>query len=904
MRKWKKFMAAALALSMTVPSCMPQTLWAAEFSAEESMNTIPEDFGDGKSNENEDANTYENMNAASLDENLTDRVDSEDEELSAKPEFGTGETEITDGENKKAMTADKGPEVSDSLDLAETGRASEGYVMQLYSSKELKRTYVIPFTDAEKAKAPAALTRSGYIFKEWNTKANGKGTSYKPGDSIKKLLEESGVAIQNKNVETAQIPGVSKEHSDEILAENGNENVIENEELSEAQDGTDSLAVTIADTDQYSQTNIEINTETETNTEANTETDTDTEAGSETYSQTDAKSDMPQEAASEDVPVAEASMENENSIVTLYAIWEKAASYEITYKVNGGKNNSRNPKTYTALDKVTLKTPTRSGYHFAGWYLDSKFKKKISVIEKGSKGAITLYAKWIPHVNPSSNAATLNSVRGEKAKTIAATVTIPKYVKSYDEYYYLVYVNSNTGKVRKEAAKVKKPEASNQKITFKLDISKHPEYAQGRFAVAVKKSKSAWSVISGKSYVSSPEKLAANQTAYFVPKTKKGIQTAYINEVTETKSKTAFFNIFVSDVMSSYGREAYTYNGKTYYFNGMYGFRNFVRECNRKGVQVTAQISLNKSSDTQDLITGNSPYAETAYYGWNTDKTDSRQKMEAMFAYLGEIFGSNDCYVSNWILGNEINSASHYYYVGNVSFDKYISMYSEAFRCLYNAVRSSRGSSKVFICLDNCWNQKNIFTVCYTSKSTLDSFAAKVSGLQKGINWNLAYHAYSQPLTESQFWSSINAPLLTNDGNTATFITMHNIQALTNYVKNKFGSGTRVILSEQGFSSSFGGQANQAASMALAYYKAACNPMIDAFIIRSYQDEAHEVAQGLALGLKDTNGKKKTIYNVFRYMDSSSSLKYAGKVLNSQVGNWKSQVPGYTAKRVYNMYRN
>lgn len=45
--------------------------------------------------------------------------------------------------------------------------------------------------------------------------------------------------------------------------------------------------------------------------------------------------------------------------------------------------------------------------------------------------------------------------------------------------------------------------------------------------------------------------------------------------------------------------------------------------------------------------------------------------------------------------------------------------------------------------------------------------------------------------------------------------------------------------------------------------------MIDAFIIRSYKDEAHEVAQGLAMGLKDANGKKKTAYNVFKNMDSS-----------------------------------
>lgn len=47
---------------------------------------------------------------------------------------------------------------------------------------------------------------------------------------------------------------------------------------------------------------------------------------------------------SEEVPAAEASTENENPTVNLYAIWEKATSYKITYKLNGGKNNSKNPR--------------------------------------------------------------------------------------------------------------------------------------------------------------------------------------------------------------------------------------------------------------------------------------------------------------------------------------------------------------------------------------------------------------------------------------------------------------------------------------------------------------------------------------------------------------------------------
>ena len=576
----------------------------------------------------------------------------------------------------------------------------------------------------------------------------------------------------------------------------------------------------------------------------------------------------------------------------------------MVYRINKGKNNTANPKTYTSEDEIKFKKPTRSGYHFVGWYTDSKYKNQISVIEKGSEGSLTLYAKWTKEISPSAKAASLDYVKGTKANTITVSATVSNYVKSSDGYYYLVYVDSNSGKVKKTVGKVKKPEKAKGKITFKLNISGHPEYAQGKFAIGIKKSKSAYSVISPKSYVSNPEKLSTNTAAYFVPGTKKGIQATDINELTDTKSKTVFFNLYISDLMrKDSGVETYKYNGKTYHFNGLYGYVYLVQQCNAKGIQVTAQISIDRNASTQRFITGNSPYAETAYYGWNTDNSTTRQTMEAMFAYLGEKFGKNNCYISNWILGNEVNSASGYYYVGNVSFSKFISMYSEAFGCLYNAVKSSRGSSKVFICLDNCWNQKNAFTICYSARSTLESFAAKISDMQKDVNWNLAYHAYNQPLSDSQFWSGANASMFTSDANTTTFITMRNIQTLTDYVKNRFGSNTRIILSEQGFSSTYGGQANQAAAIALAYYKAACNPMIDAFIIRSYKDEAHEVAQGLAMGLKDANGKKKTAYNVFKNMDSSNSLKYTEKVLKSQVGNWKSLVPGYSTGKISSMYR-
>lgn len=828
MKRWKKFIAMGLAVSMIVPSCIPQTLWASEFSAG-SVESAADVFEDGAEYET----GSESGNKISDENNSGD-------------EFGTGELK------------DQEPEQSETEDSVNAGQSAEGYNILLYSDGKLEKTYVIPYADADTAKVPEALKeKTGYIFKEWNTKEDGTGETYKPGDSIKKLLEIADMAKQAQETSERTEVGEEIKPEKDVMQE---ENDVAQTDSASWEEKTDKAEMQISDTEN--------------------------------------------DGTSPDISTDKAMAAGDITAITLYAIWEKASEYKITYKLNKGKNNTANPKTYTSEDEIKFKKPTRSGYHFVGWYTDSKYKNQISVIEKGSEGSLTLYAKWTKEISPSAKAASLDYVKGTKANTITVSATVSNYVKSSDSYYYLVYVDSNSGKVKKTVGKVKKPEKAKGKITFKLNISGHPEYAQGKFAIGIKKSKSAYSVISPKSYVSNPEKLSTNTAAYFVPGTKKGIQATDINELTDTKSKTVFFNLYISDLMrKDSGVETYKYNGKTYHFNGLYGYVYLVQQCNAKGIQVTAQISIDRNASTQSFITGNSPYAETAYYGWNTDNSTTRQTMEAMFAYLGEKFGKNNCYISNWILGNEVNSASGYYYVGNVSFSKFISMYSEAFRCLYNAVKSSRGSSKVFICLDNCWNQKNAFTICYSARSTLESFAAKISDMQKDVNWNLAYHAYNQPLSDSQFWSGANASMFTSDANTTTFITMRNIQTLTDYVKNRFGSNTRIILSEQGFSSTYGGQANQAAAIALAYYKAACNPMIDAFIIRSYKDEAHEVAQGLAMGLKDANGKKKTAYNVFKNMDSSNSLKYTEKVLKSQVGNWKSLVPGYSTGKISSMYR-
>lgn len=109
--------------------------------------------------------------------------------------------------------------------------------------------------------------------------------------------------------------------------------------------------------------------------------------------------------------------QNEESYVSYDVnFFEPEKAYTITYHLNGGVNNSENPSNYrSGSDTIVLKDPVKEGYIFDGWYKDSSFKNRITQIEKGSKGNLNLYAKWLardydkPYV--SATTVTMNTKR-------------------------------------------------------------------------------------------------------------------------------------------------------------------------------------------------------------------------------------------------------------------------------------------------------------------------------------------------------------------------------------------------------------------------------------------------------------------------------------------------------------
>ena len=96
-------------------------------------------------------------------------------------------------------------------------------------------------------------------------------------------------------------------------------------------------------------------------------------------------------------PVEKISTGNYGNI-TLYAKWE-VTDYSITYELNGGTNAEENPEHYTYETEDIILADPSDEHTFTGWYTDKKLTKKITKIEKGSIGNITLYAGW-QHVLP------------------------------------------------------------------------------------------------------------------------------------------------------------------------------------------------------------------------------------------------------------------------------------------------------------------------------------------------------------------------------------------------------------------------------------------------------------------------------------------------------------------------
>lgn len=519
-------------------------------------------------------------------------------------------------------------------------------------------------------------------------------------------------------------------------------------------------------------------------------------------------------------------------------------------------------------------------------------------------------------------------------------VSYEVYVKgnesSADDQYYLMLADGYTGEIYgSPLASTDKNYAVSLNVAIS-DRAKLKEIAMNKLVLAIKQSNGSYKAVTGAVYVSNPEGIAENTVEIFKASSKKGLQgVAYASNGNQpvdaryANTKQTLLNLDIADVVNpSSDYTTYTYKGKTYKFSNCTalvanikslnaGYKQYVYgNSGTTKVAVSLCLLLSYDSANSYLIDPSARSSGHSYYTLNVREEKARETLEALFVYLGELFGQEDCYVTNWILGNEINSSKAWNYSGSLSFDTYMQCYTTAFRMLYNAVKSEKTGNTVCISLDNGWTA---VPDTYAGKTTLDTFAKKINAENPNIEWSIAYHPYSYPLTRADFWNDSSN---TTSSNSTKYISMQNITVLTNYAASlektyKMNTGSiRVLLTEQGYSFSAGSE-KQATAIARGYYIAEFNDRIDAFIIRAIVDDAEEAKGNLYFGLMNSQQDKRIAFYVYEYMDTNlSQLKStsASSVVSSANyskfnsaknilcnTNWSSIVPGFNASKLAGM---
>ena len=339
------------------------------------------------------------------------------------------------------------------------------------------------------------------------------------------------------------------------------------------------------------------------------------------------------------------------------------------------------------------------------------------------------------------------------------------------------------------------------------------------------------------------------------------------------------YNMDIDDICSDEsvpGTVAFPYNGQTWYFNGerLAEYDSTIRTLNKYGIQIT-MVLLNGGQNpyAQDLIHPLAADGENCPgYALNVEEEAGVNHLKAIGAFLGQHYsGQTGCgQVDNWIIGNEVNARTSWWYTNSTSMDLNVNIYVKAFRILYNEMKSMNASVRIYNSIDQEWNRKSN-PGSFLAKEYLDQFNYYMNR-EGNIDWGLSYHPYNSPLYDPYAW---NGPAVwVKDSITTPYITMQNIDILIDYMhEDKFlnpaGEVRSISLAEIGYTSAFGDE-KQEASIAYGYLKAASLPDVDAFMLFRQTDEAFEMESHLALGLYDLEGNRKPSYEMYKKLGTEN----------------------------------
>lgn len=456
-------------------------------------------------------------------------------------------------------------------------------------------------------------------------------------------------------------------------------------------------------------------------------------------------------------------------------------------------------------------------------------------------------------------------------------------------------------------------------FSLPLNLGTQEDRMYSKFVVAVYDGER-YTQVSNTAYVTNPEAVAKHTDEYKTAQTKKGL----LIEKTDTMLSDAF-ELGVNHVIVNIPFHhilgegiTYEYDGKTYSFDKalMEQYDATIRKMSEKSMTVTAVILNGWNDSTPQLVypgVKKQPENQVFYYGFNASTQEGYETIKAIASFLADRYSSlSSPYgkVSNWIIGNEINN-QQWNYMGAMGLDQYLKEYERAFRVFYTAIKSTNKNDRLFFSTDYNWNHDANGTTKYNARDVITKFA-DMSGAGGPMDWGLAYHPYSIPMTEPEFWDDDQSGLITYDANSPV-VNLKNLNVLTDYMQNgnlrrADGQVRHIILSEQGFTSKSLTRGEnddlQAAAIAYAYYIADSNPYIDAFIMSRQVDAPAETKDSLLFGLWHCDESRpneivattrKKSWSVYKYIDDKKrtleTTEFAKQILG--IEKWSDVIANF-----------
>lgn len=272
-------------------------------------------------------------------------------------------------------------------------------------------------------------TRTGYVFKEWNTQADGKGTSYQKGASYTYNRTSDGGTVTLYAIWTSWKHTV---HYDKNVSSTSSSQTVSNMP---------------SDQTKVYETNLVLSTSKPTrngyiftgwNTAANGSGTAYAAGGNYQYDRS-----------------------SDGGTVTLYAQWT-AWKHTVHYDKNVPSTSSSQTvngipadQTKTFDQKLTLSAtkPTRNGYIFSGWNTKANgsgtaYAAGVEYKHDQNGGTATLYAQWTPWkhtVHYNANGGDQNSVPNDQKKTYGQSMNVATKVPTRNEYKFLGWTTGKDG---------------------------------------------------------------------------------------------------------------------------------------------------------------------------------------------------------------------------------------------------------------------------------------------------------------------------------------------------------------------------------------------------------------------------------------------------------------------------